>query len=191
MFRAWVSACAVAGCLVTFPAVSPAQAIIHALTGTVSSIDPAGKTITVYQDNGSQNVYQDLSNHKTAIAWDKKIAADTTAASAFDKKGAYVIVFYFQGSSDDRTVVALKSLGSGPFNSTEGTVTSFDVHTRSFTVQDKTGAVQTFRIEDQTVAESDMGALEGLKFRAQKGDHVRVVSSTVDGSPTALFVRDL
>jgi hypothetical protein len=187
MLKALVSTCLIAGCLAIFSIPSSAQEIIHALTGTVSSIDNAGKTITVFQDNGSQSVFQEMPNPKTPIAWDKKIAAETTAAHSFDKQGAYVIVFYFGND----TVVALKSLGSGPFTSADGTVTSFDAHAHSFTVQDKSGTAQTFKIADQTVAESNMGAVDGLKFHAGKGDHVRIVASTVDGAPTALFIRDL
>ena len=35
-----------------------------------------------------------------------------------------------------------------------------------------------------------MGAVEGVKMDAHKGDHVRIVSQMVDGSPTAVFIRD-
>ncbi|HWG20274.1 MAG TPA: hypothetical protein VG225_07060 [Terracidiphilus sp.] len=191
MLRALASTCVVAGCMLVVSAPSSAQEIIHALTGTVSAIDNAGKTITVFQDSGSKGVFQDMSNPKTHISFDKKIAAETTAATVFDKQGAYVIVFYFGNGDDNRTVVALKSLGAGPFSSTDGTVTNFDSRTHSISVADKSGKVETFRIGDQTVAESDMGAVEGIRFHAQKGDQVRVVSSNVGGNPTALFVRDL
>jgi hypothetical protein len=180
----------VTGCVVSLPISSPAQEIIHALTGTVSSINNLTKTITVFQDNGSQDVFQELTSHKTSVAFDKKIAEESTAADTFNSQGAYVIVFYFQ-HGDDRTAVALKSLGSGPFNSTEGTVTGVDTHAHSFTVQDKSGAALTFKMGEKAVAEVDTGVIDGPKFRAQKGDHVRVVSTNVDGSPTALFVRDL
>jgi hypothetical protein len=85
----------------------------------------------------------------------------------------------------------LKNLGSGPFMSAVGTVTRFDGRARTISVEDKSGAVQTFKINGQTVAESEMGVVEGGKFQAQKGDRVRVVATTVDGSPTALFLSAL
>jgi hypothetical protein len=42
---------------------------------------------------------------------------------------------------------------------------------------------------EQTVAESYMGVVDGFKFQAQKGDHVRIVGTTDSGGATALFVK--
>jgi hypothetical protein len=190
MLRVFASACLVAGCLVSASVSSVAQEVVHALTGTVSSINNVAKTITVLQDSGSQGVFADLTNARTHISFDKRIAAETTAADAFDKKGAYAIVFYV-GDAGAPSVVALKSLGSGPFSATVGTVEKIDNHSHSILIEDKSGATQTFKINAQTVAEGAMGVEEGLKFQAEKGDQVRVVSTTVDGTPTALFLRDM
>jgi hypothetical protein len=145
----------------------------------------------VLQDNGTRTDFQLNMNPKTRISFDKRIEAESTAASKFDTQGAYAIVFYYYGQGDTRTAVALKSLGAGPFSSTEGTVTKFDSHDHSISVQDKSGAVQTFKIDAKTVAESTTGAVPGDRFHADKGDHVRIVSSTEGGSATALFMRDL
>ena len=190
MRKALVAACVCAGCLISAPVLLPAQQIIHALTGTVSAIDPAAKTITVFQDTGSAGVYQQWTDSKTRIAFDKHVQAASTAASQFDKQGAYVIVFYFGGDSD-RTAVALKSLGAGPFQSTQGTVTHYDGRAHAITVQDESGKTQTFKIDDKTVAETMMGVTDGSGYHADKGDHVRIVSSIGEGDPIALFVRDL
>jgi hypothetical protein len=190
MLRVITSACLVAGCLVSASVSSAAQEVVHALTGTVSSINNATKTITVLQDNGSQGIFADLSNGKTRISFDKRIASETTAADAFDKKGAYAIVFYV-GDVGAQSVVALKSLGTGPFSATVGTVEKIDNHDHSISLEDKTGAMQTFKINAQTIAEGAMGVELGLKFQAEKGDQVRVVSTKLDGAPTALFLRDM
>ena len=183
-------ACLVAGCLVSASVSSVAQEVVHALTGTVSSINNVAKTITVLQDSGSQGVFADLTNSKTHISFDKRIAAETTAADAFDKKGAYAIVFYV-GDAGAQSVVALKSLGSGPFSATVGTVEKLEGKDHSISVEDQSGTVQTFKINAQTVAEGALGVEEGLKFQAEKGDQVRVVSTNVDGTPTALFLREM
>jgi hypothetical protein len=188
MLRVLARVCAFAGCLGWLVVPLTAQEVVHALTGTVSLISNASKTITVFQDNGSQGVFQELSNpRKTPIEFDKKIAAGTTAANVFDKQGAYAIVFYVE-NADGRTVVALKSLGPGPFTSAVGTVEKFD-RGHFITVKDNTGAAQTFKINAGTVVEGDLGVEEGMKFQAQTGDHVRVVGTTEGGSQTALFVR--
>ncbi len=190
MLKALFNTCLVAACLVAIPSQSAAQEMIHAVTGTVSSIDKYTKIITVMQDNGTTGFYQEMVNPKTRVSFDRKVEAESTAAPSFDKQGAYVIVFYF-GQDSNRTVVALKSLGQGPFAQTNGTVTRFDGHAREITVQDETGKQQTFKIDPTTVAEGTFGVTEGMKFHADKGDHVRIVSSNVSGAPTALFVRDL
>ena len=190
MLRRLVSTCVFTGCLVLLPAAG-AQEIIHALTGTVASIDSAAKTISVLQDNGSRGDFGLMTNPKTRITFDKRIEAVSTAAASFDQQGAYAIVFFYYGQNDARTVVAVKSLGKGPFSSAEGTVTKFDTHAHTISVQDQSGAVQTFRIDAQAIAEGNLGAVPGDKFHADKGDHVRIVSASGDGGPTVLFIRDL
>lgn len=189
MLKAFVYGAVFTGCVAALSLSSGAQQIIHALTGTVASIDEAAKTITVFQDNGSKGVFQELENPKKArVSFDKKIAAGTTSVDEFNKKGAYAIVFYF-GDGDSRTAVALKSLGDGPFASTTGALKK--ISSREVVVEDKSGVLQTFQIEPTTVAEGGLGAIQAEKFDVQKGDQVRVVSSSVDGKPTALFLAEM
>lgn len=190
MLKRFALACLVA---VSFGLVSlpvAAQEVVHALTGTVTSIDVASKTVTLLRDGGGTIIFKDMSSGKTPISFDKKIHAETTAADAFKKSGAYVIVFYF-GQEDSRTIVALKSLGDGPFTSASGTVSKYDGHDHAITLTDESGAAQTFKITDDTVGEGGFGVVNGLKFQAQKGDRVRVVGSTAGGAQTALFIRQM
>ncbi len=188
MLKAFLCGCVVAGCLGSSAIAAHGQEVVHALTGTVSGTDNLAKTLLVFQDNGTEGQFKDMTSGKLRVVIDKKIALDTSAAEANKKKGTYVIVFYY-GDSDDRTVVALKNLGAGPFTSTEGTVTKFEGKQHSITVQDKSGASQTFKIAESTVAEGYMGAIDGFKFQAAKGDHVRVVGTTDNGAVTALFMK--
>ncbi|MFZ0392855.1 MAG: hypothetical protein WCF17_20770 [Terracidiphilus sp.] len=177
-----------AGWVVFLPVTLASQEVIHALTGTISAINGSDKTITVFQDTGARAVFDEMVNHKTAIAFDKKIAAETTAATAFDKQGAYAIIFYY-GDNDDRTVVAVKSLGPGPFASITGSVTKMDNHDHTITLKDESGAEHTYRIDAGSVAEGYGGVIPGLKFQAERGDQVRVVSSSESGEQVALFLR--
>jgi hypothetical protein len=187
MLRGLVCCGVFAGCLVAGSKTLLAQEVIHALTGTVSVIDSKAKTFTVFQDNGTQGEFKYAS--KTPGSFDKRVAAGTTTADAFNTQGAYAIVFYFE-NSDGRTGVALKSLGAGPFTSTQGTVEKCD-RGHFISVRDGEGTLQTFRIHGGTVAETNFGVVDGSKFSAEKGDRVRVVSAIVEGTPTALFVRDI
>jgi hypothetical protein len=189
MLKKVMLGCVFAGCLGSLTVAATAQQVVHAVTGTMSSIDDLTKTFVVFQDNGTEEEFKNMTNTKTHIVFDKKIIMETTAADAF-KKGAYIIVFYYGGDNDDRTAVSLKNLGAGPFTSTAGTVVKYEAK-KQISVEDSTGAVQTYKITEQTVAESYMGAVDGFKFQAQKGDHVRVVGSTENGTATALFIRDI
>ncbi len=190
MLRALCCGIVFAGCLSSCAVAASAQEVVHALTGTVSSIDNLTKTLIVFQDNGSEGQFKDLTTEKKHIEFDKKIALDTTAADAFKKKGAYVIVFYF-GDNNDRTAVALKNLGAGPFTSADGTVVKFEGKQHSISIKDASGTVQTFKIAQDTVAEGYMGVVDGFKFQASKGDHIRVVGTTENGSATALFMHEM
>jgi len=189
MNRAWVRACVLAACVVSFSVALSAQQVVHALTGTVSSIDKATHNIAVLQDVGGSNTFQGLANPKTRVDFDKKVQAGTIAADAFKDNGAYVIVFYF-GTDENRTVLALKNLGAGPFASTVGTIKKFE-RGRSVSVQDQSGTVQTFKIGPETVGEADLGVQDGTRFQAQNGSKVRIVSSQVEGAAVALFIRTM
>jgi hypothetical protein len=188
MLKALWCGCVFAVCLGPLTLAAAGQQVVHALTGTVSSIDDLSKTLIVFQDNGSEGQFKDMTSAKTRVVIDKKIELDTTSVEANKKKGTYVIVFYI-GDNEERTAVALKNLGAGPFTSTEGTVTKFEGKQHAITVQDKSGTVQTFKIGEHTVAEGYMGAMDGFKFQASKGDRVRVVGTTDGGGVTALFMR--
>lgn len=187
MLKAFVCSIAISGCLGVTMVSATAQQVVHALTGTVSSINTANKTISVFQDNGTQGEFSDATDSKARLAIDKKVSLDTTTAEAFKKTGAYVVVLYY-GGDGDRTAVALKNLGAGPFSSIKGTVVKFD-NKRSITVQDESGATQVFKITQDTIGEAYMGAVDGFKFQAQKGDKVRVVGSKDAEGLTAVFVR--
>jgi hypothetical protein len=190
MLKAVWSGFALAVCLGSLTIAASAQQVVHALTGTVSSIDGVAKTLTVFQDNGSEKQFKDMIGNKSRVVIDKKISLDSMTLDASKAKGSYVIVFYC-GDNDARSVVALKDLGAGPFTSAEGTVTKFEGKGHSISIQDKTGATQTFRIAPETIAEGYMGVVDGFKFGASKGDRIRVVASTDGGALTALFVRQM
>ena len=187
MLKAIVCNIAVSICFGSIAIPATAQQVVHALTGTVSSINSANKTISVFQDNGTQGEFSDGTSAKAHLSIDKKVALDTTAAEIFKKAGAYVVVLYY-GGDQDRTAVALKNLGAGPFTSITGSVVKFDSK-HAIQVADSSGATQSYKLIQDTIGEGYMGAVDGFKFQAQKGDKVRIVASKDDSGFTALFVR--
>jgi hypothetical protein len=190
MKKSILHASLVAASCACLPVLASSQEMVHAFTGTVSSINSASKTITVFKDNGETGTFNEMANSKTRLSFDKKLAQETVNAASFTDQGAYAIVFYY-GMMENPTVVAVKALGKGPFAASEGTITDFNSHDHSLSIADAAGKVSTFKLTSDSVAEGSTGAVEALKLPARKGDHVRIVSATVDGSPTALFVRDL
>ena len=190
MRKSIVYAFCVAAACGSLPVLASSQQVVHALTGTVSSINSAAKTITVFQDNGNTGTFEQFTGARSQVAFDKKLALVTTDPGAFSEQGAYAIVFYV-GMMDHPNVVAVKPLGKGPFASSEGTVTNFSGKDRVLSVADQSGAVTTFKLTPESIAEGGAGAVEASRLNIRKGDHVRVVSTTVDGAAVALFVKDM
>jgi len=189
MLKGKFKPCILAACILFVSVAATAQEVVHALTGTVTSIDAAAKTITVYTDNRSEGLFKDMTNSNTPIEFDKNIRADATAADTFKKKGTYVIVFYY-GGGDTRTAVALRSLGAGPFSKDTGTVVKIEGK-KSISITDESGAIKSFNLTSNTVAETGSGAVIGARYQPHKGDKVRVTATAVNGSATALLINTL
>jgi len=164
--------------------------VVHALAGTVTSIDAAAKTIAINTDDGSSGTFKDMTSSNTQILFEKNIRTDATASDEFKKSGVRVIVYYY-GIGSVRTVVALRSLGPGPFTISSGTVVNFDKTAHTFSIRDKSGAITMFNISSDMVVETSMGAAERTVFQPSNGDRVRVTSTMVNESATALFINTL
>jgi len=175
--------------LLCLPVQSRCQEMVHAMCGTVSSIDAAGKTLTLFQDTGSQATFSISPSQTKRVSFDKKVAGGVTPAKEFQKQGAYVILFYY-GVEENRTAFAVKNMGAGPFTSATGEVTDWNGHTQTISVRGKDGAVHSYKFDPQTVAETYQGAVDGSRFDVNKGEQVRLVASEKNGTPTVLFIRE-
>ena len=175
------------GCIAFASVRATAQQVVHALVGTVDSFNSAAMTLTIVDDDGIEATFKGLSNSRTPIEIDKALRADKTPVQSFNTKGTMAIVLFF-GEGFDRTAVALRGIGPGPFTKTVGTVVRFSGRDHLLAIKDNSGAELTFKLAPDSVAETRVGAVDGKKFQPDKGDQVRVTSSLVNGSPTALFV---
>jgi hypothetical protein len=175
-----------AGCLSLFTLAATAQEVVHALTGTVTSMEP-GKTIQVDTDDGPEVDFRDLTKSNIPLEFDKDLRAQSTSADSFKTKGTHVIVYYF-GEGIQRTAVALLGLPPGPLKRTIGTVAKFEKHQHLLTVESASGGAQTFQVDSKTVVETSVGAVGGRRFDPQKGDQVRVIAAPAQGNGTALFI---
>jgi len=188
MLRGCFKACLLAGCFSLATFLATGQEVVHALAGTVSSINPTAKTILINTDDGSEGLFKDLTKAHASLDFDKNIRADAIAADAFTKQGTHVIVYYF-GDGEMRTAVALQDLGTGPFEMSRGTVVKFNKHEHLLTIKNSSGVEESFHIGPTTRAETAVGVVEGYKFDPEKGDQVRVTAAPRNGNETALFIR--
>jgi hypothetical protein len=165
------------------------QQIVHAMTGKVTAVYPASKTMQIDTDDGSQNIF-DIMSQNVLISFEKNVKALTVPAIAFNKSDCQVVVFYY-GQEGVRTVVAVEDLGAGPLVNETGTVVKMDKHAHLLTIKSDAGQEQTYHVDAKTLADSTYGVMEGQKFSPDKGTKVRVTASTQNGESTALFIRAL
>ncbi len=188
MWRGYLRVCLPVGCLFLTTFAATAQEVVHALCGTVSSINSTAKTITVSTDDGSEGLFKDLTRSNVSLHFDKRIRAAATTADSFTKNGVRVIVYYF-GDDDVRTAVALQDLGTGPFEKKIGTVVKFNRHEHELTIKDQSAGVESFHVSNKTVSETAFGAAAGDELNLEEGEQVRVTAAPLNGSETALFIR--
>jgi hypothetical protein len=165
-----------------------AQEVVHALTGTVNSIDSAAKTITITTDDGAISTFDQMTGSHKSAGLEKALRNGAVAADAFNQKGAQVIVFY-SGWIEPRTAIAFQTLGPGPFTTTNGTVEKFDKGNHLLSIKEPSGAIDSIRVAAETVAETGTGAVDGSRFDPVKGQRVRVTSTQVNGADKALFIN--
>jgi hypothetical protein len=80
------------GCCSLCTLAATAQEVVHALTGTVTSMN-AGKTIEVDTDDGSEVEFKDLTKSNIPLEFDKDLRAQAAPADSFNTKGTQVIVY--------------------------------------------------------------------------------------------------
>jgi hypothetical protein len=162
-----------------------AQMAVHAVTGMVKAVGPHSISVATDSDTTSKFI---ITPSAQALAFPDDLRAAATDAGKFQKTGDFVVVYYY-GFNDQRTVVAVKDLGPGPFTKVEGTVTAFDKHTRALTLKDSTGKEITLACNDSLVIDVDNGVQSGRKFAPHKGDQVRVTYGA-GATPTIAFLHE-
>jgi len=165
-----------------------AQMVVHAVSGMVKAVNPEAKTMDVTVDGGETSQFKLPTNAKVTLDFDKALQSDSTDADKFQHVGAYAVVYYY-GYDSDRTVVALKDLGAGPFKKIEGTVTAFDKHNRTMTVKDDAGKTETFALNDHLVVDTGMSVASGRGYDPHKGYHVVVTYTPAGAKDSAVFIR--
>jgi|HubBroStandDraft_5_1064220.scaffolds.fasta_scaffold377468_1 hypothetical protein len=164
-----------------------AQERVHALSGTVTSINAKIGLMEVDTDNGSSGHFRWSKQSAGAVDFDKAVKADSTEADKLTAGGAHVIIYFF-GDGDVRTVVGVHVLGSGPIVSDRGNVVKVDRHEHLITIKNSAGAEESFHIDPKTVADTANGVVEGYKLDFDKGDLVQVTATPAGADKTALLI---
>lgn len=178
--------CALAGWFSVAISGAAAQEIIHVYAGIVSEVDAGSQTLTVASNDGSQQIFNYTADAKSVALINKKMREGVVAVNTVKDKGTYVIVYYFS-DGPDRLAIGLRNLGPGPFIEEIGKIVKIQNH--AIVIRGQSGAVQSFNVNADTIAEASVGAVGGSKYQPEKGDQVRVTATAAEkGAANALFI---
>jgi hypothetical protein len=164
--------------------------VVHAVSGTVKSVNSKAKTMTLAVDQADDMQFKIQSGPAPALNFDPELRGDAIDASKFNGAGDFVVV-YFYGFDTNRTAVAIKDFGKGQLQKLSGTVTAFDKHNHAVTVRTSDGKTETFPLDNKAVVDTGMGLESGRKFDPSKGDNVRVTATDSNGKNVAVFIRSV
>jgi hypothetical protein len=180
--------CFFATCFALVATVVQAQEMVHALSGTVKSINAKIGMTQIETDDGSSSHFRWLLfADAEAVNFDKTISANAVTPDKFTATGHHVVVYYY-GQDTVRILVALHDLGDGPVESHVGTFVKMDRHDHLLTIKNSAGTEETFTIDPKTVADTAKGVSVGFKFDLSKDEMVRVTAAQANGSATALLI---
>jgi hypothetical protein len=161
------------------------QMIVHAMTGTIRAVSITELTAT---SSGVTQTFSLKPKSHPSLNFDRDLREDSTPAADFHKIGAFAVIYYY-GYSANKTAVAVKDLGAGPFERTRGTVKHFDKHNRHLTITTVAGKVQDFIMAEKAVIDTGMRVKPGRKMDPPNGSHVRVTTVPENGAQTVVFLQ--
>ena len=160
------------------------QSVVYAMTGTIRSVSATELTAT---SSGVTQTFSLGQKSHPSLDFDKDLREDSTPAADFHKPDAFAVIYYY-GLSTDKTAVAVKDLGPGPFEGESGTVTHFDRHSRRLTISNAAGKTENFIVGDKAVIDTGMVVKAGRKADPPSGSHVRVTAIPGKDAPTVVFL---
>lgn len=163
-----------------------AQMTVHAVSGMVKAVNAT--SIDVAVDSETTSEFKLPSDTKVHLDFDNALRSDAVDPSKFEHVGDFAVVYYY-GPDYDRTVVAVKDLGVGPFEKVDGMVTKYDKRDRTLTIQDDGGKTETFTLNEHLVVDSGMRVDSGRSYGPHKGDHISVTYKKDGDTNTTVFIR--
>jgi hypothetical protein len=125
-----------------------AQAVDHIVSGTVTKVDHAAKTVTVKTAAGTEVTVK--VTEKTSVK-----AADSTAKATAEsvKEGDHLVVHY-SIDAGQKTAVAMKSTGNATAKAVQGTIVGMDKAGKTVTVLTADGTKETYHFAEDGVLNS-------------------------------------
>jgi hypothetical protein len=162
-----------------------AQEVVHAVSGTVTAVDPAKSYFTIQITDGSYKTFNLQKGSTRKIEYDKSIRDGASDPASFNKIGDHVVAYYFNDSSG-QTIVGVKDYGPNGLSTASGTVARGGKH--QIELKTDAGTIQTFEIANDASVETSEGVVSGSKFEAQDGAHVTVRYLQSNGAQVAQFI---
>lgn len=163
------------------------QAVIHALTGTVTVANAAASTFTLKEDNGNTAMFQALGKSDKPVSFDKGLESLSSSAAGLSTVGAHVLVFFY-GYNSVLTAVGMEKLEGDPVTRQVGHVGDFDKHKHVMKLTDAAAGMADVELSAKTVVDTPDGVVEGLRYHPNKGERVGVISSGGSGGTTVWLV---
>ena len=164
------------------------QMVVRAVSGTVKAINPVSHTIDVETEGSQNGRFQTASRGSVALSFDDDLRGDAVDADTFHNVDSFVVIYYY-GFGGDRTAVAIKDLGKGPFVKFNGTVVGFDKHDETLSVKTLKAGTLQFRVSDKAVVDTGTSLQSSRKYSPRKGYAVRVTATERNGDQAAIFIR--
>lgn len=169
-----------------------AEEVVHAISGVVSRVDSATKTIFVKASDGTEHAFK--FTEKTAVHAGKMTAMGVKTGTAdtyfAGKEGTHVVVHY-TGEGADRTAVAFRDLGKDTVKVSKGTITHVDKDAHTVTVKTEGGAEETYQLGKDASIDTEHGVVDGTKYVAKEGEKVTVHYTESAGKKVAHFITHL
>ena len=161
-----------------------AQDVVSAVSGTVTKVDSATKTVVVKSADGTEHTFHFA--ERTTVQ-----GADASAAGAKDtfhgvKEGSEVVVHYSKKGTEE-TAEEIDRVGKDGLKVTEGTVSKIDRGGKTLVVKTAAGTEETFRLTDHAAKDAGKGIGEG----AEKSGKVTVYYTEKAGHKVAHFFKAL
>lgn len=169
----------------------PALAVERAVSGTISKIDTAAKTIAVKTADGAEHVFHYTEHTVVKAGAEAGKGAKTSAVDSYlaGKQGTHVVVHYTEEGAQ-KTATGVDDLGKGTVKATKGTVTKVDEAGHTMTVKTENGAEETYHVAKDATVDTKDGVVKGAHY-AEKGAKVTVQYTEEAGQKVAHFIKHL